>query len=255
MGYTPSLVAGVWTGNTNGSPMRAGADGVVTAAPIWHQFMLNALKDTPAEQFQEPEGIQHLQVDTVSGKLPTQNTPTTKEEVFASFAIPTGFDDVHIAAQINKLNGKLANSQTPTDLVETRVYTVIHSEKPDNPSWENPVRAWAQAAGYTYPPTDQDDGSFDPTFSQNSIKFLTPSAGQEINSLPFLVQVDPGANQVTSIDLALDGIPVGSKNSSPYTFFVNSAKNGSQQILMATAKLSNGTMISSSIPININIRK
>jgi membrane carboxypeptidase/penicillin-binding protein len=74
MGYTPSLVAGVWTGNTNGSQMRAGADGVVTAGPIWHQFMLNALKDTPAETFPEPPGIQHIQVDAVSGKLPT-NTP------------------------------------------------------------------------------------------------------------------------------------------------------------------------------------
>ncbi|MBX4205028.1 MAG: PBP1A family penicillin-binding protein, partial [Candidatus Doudnabacteria bacterium] len=256
MGYTPSLVAGVWTGNTNGSPMRAGADGVITAGPIWHQFMLNALKGTPAENFQEPPGIQHLQVDSISGKLPTQYTPNTKEEVFASFAIPTGFDDVHIAKQINKLNGKLANSQTPTDLVETRIYTAIHSEQPENPNWEIPVRAWAQSAGYSYPPTEEDDGTVDPGLTQTGgLRFLTPTAGQEINGLPFLVQVDIGANQVNSVDLSLDGIPQGSRSSSPYTFFVNSAKNGDHQILIATAHLTNGSMISSSIPISINVKQ
>src|SRR6185369_14970121 len=115
LGYTPSLVAGVWTGNNDGSLMRAGADGVVTAAPIWHQFMLNALKGTPAETFTEPAGIQHILVDSVSGKLPTQYTPSTKSEVFASSALPKDFDDVHVPVQINKLNGKLANSSTPAE--------------------------------------------------------------------------------------------------------------------------------------------
>ena len=43
VGYTPSLVAGVWAGNNNNSPMAQGADGVFTAAPIWRSFMDKAL--------------------------------------------------------------------------------------------------------------------------------------------------------------------------------------------------------------------
>jgi membrane peptidoglycan carboxypeptidase len=254
MGYTPSLVAGVWTGNTNGSQMRAGADGVVTAGPIWHQFMLNALKDTPAETFPEPPGIQHIQVDSISGKLPTQYTPTTKEEVFASFAIPTDFDDVHVAKQINKLNGKLANSQTPPDLVENKVFTIIHSEQPDNPNWETPVALWARSAGYNFP-TEQDDGSTDPNYSQSQIRFMTPAAGQEISSLPFLVQIDVGTNQVSSVDFSLDGIPSGTKTSSPFALVISSARDGTNQTLMATAHLTNGSVVSASIPININVKK
>ena len=43
IGYTPSIVAGVWAGNNNNTPMR-NADGIVVAAPIWRNFMDEALK-------------------------------------------------------------------------------------------------------------------------------------------------------------------------------------------------------------------
>ncbi|HEX5429961.1 MAG TPA: penicillin-binding protein [Patescibacteria group bacterium] len=253
LGYTPSLVAGVWTGNTDGTPMRAGADGVVTAGPIWHEFMASALKDTPVEQFQEPAGIQHILVDSLSGKLPTQYSPSTKEEVFSSFA-KLETDDVHVPVQINKQNGLLATDQTPPDLVETKVYTVIHSEKPNDPAWENPVEAWAKAAGYSYPPTQQDNGSVDQNFITNQVKFITPTSNQEITSLPLNVQVDPGASNVSEIDLDLDGIPEGSKNSAPYTFTIDSAKKG-WQTLTATVKLSDTSSITTSIRIHVNIPK
>ncbi len=42
VGYTPSIVAGVWVGNNDNSP-TAKKPGVVLAAPIWRQFMLIAL--------------------------------------------------------------------------------------------------------------------------------------------------------------------------------------------------------------------
>jgi 1A family penicillin-binding protein len=53
VGYTPGLVAGVWTGNNNNSPMADGADGVFTAAPIWRSFMDRALANTAIEKFPE----------------------------------------------------------------------------------------------------------------------------------------------------------------------------------------------------------
>lgn len=253
MGFTPSLVAGVWTGNNDSTPMRQGADGVVTAGPIWNQFMKNALAGTPPEQFQEPPGIQHIAVDSISGKIPTSYTPSTRQDVFASNAVPKDYDDVHVPVKINKLNGKLATDQTPSDLVETQVYTVIHSERPNNPSWENPVEAWAKAAGYAYPPTEKDDGSVDPNFIQNQLKFITPCNNQEITSLPFAVQIDPGSNQVRTIDLDLDGVAIGEVSQSPYTFTINAAKDG-KQTLTATAKLQNGSSISNSIVVNINAK-
>lgn len=43
IGYTPSLVAGVWAGNNDNTVMRPGAAGIFAAAPIWNDFMQKAL--------------------------------------------------------------------------------------------------------------------------------------------------------------------------------------------------------------------
>ncbi|MEJ0021645.1 MAG: PBP1A family penicillin-binding protein [Candidatus Doudnabacteria bacterium] len=253
LGFTPSLAAGVWVGNNDYTPMKQGADGVVVAAPIWNQFMRNALKGTPPEQFAEPSGIQHIMVDSVSGKLPTQYTLSTKSEVFTSFALPTAFDDVHVPVQINKLNGKLATSQTPPEDLETKVFTVLHSEMPNNPAWETPVELWATTNGYEYPPTEFDDGSAGavPTSSQN-INIISPSGNQEITSLPFVVQV--GLNGITpdAVDISLDNVDLGTKNSAPYNFTVTGVKNG-WQTLTAKAHLPNGGTVQNSIRLNINV--
>lgn len=253
LGFTPSLVAGVWVGNNDYSPMRPGADGVVVAAPIWNQFMRNALKDTPPEQFTEPSGIQHVLVDTISGKLPTEYTPSTKSEVFASSALPRDFDDVHVPVQINKLNGKKATNQTAPENVETKVFTVIRSEMPDNPSWEVPVETWARGAGYEYPPTELDDGSVTvPTFGSQTVSFITPANSQEITSLPFVVQVAVAGFSPTAVDITLDAENLGTQNSAPYSFNIASVKNG-WQTLTATAHLANGGAIQNSIRINVNV--
>ncbi len=55
VGYTPGLVAGVWAGNNNNSPMAQGADGVFTAAPIWRDFMNQALANTAIERFPDAQ--------------------------------------------------------------------------------------------------------------------------------------------------------------------------------------------------------
>lgn len=43
MGYTPSIVAGVWAGNNNNAPMKAQGSSLVAAIPIWSQFMREVL--------------------------------------------------------------------------------------------------------------------------------------------------------------------------------------------------------------------
>ena len=57
IGYTPSLVAGVWTGNNDNTPIEKGGAGVAAAGPIWHDFMAQALKDAPIETFNKPNPI------------------------------------------------------------------------------------------------------------------------------------------------------------------------------------------------------
>ncbi|PJA86675.1 MAG: penicillin-binding protein, partial [Candidatus Moranbacteria bacterium CG_4_9_14_3_um_filter_42_9] len=51
MGYTPSLVVGVWAGNNDNSAMVQGADGIYVAAPIWRSFMDQVLKNYNIKPF------------------------------------------------------------------------------------------------------------------------------------------------------------------------------------------------------------
>lgn len=55
VGYTPSLVTGVWVGNTDNTKMNSGSDGSVIAAPIWQTFMSRVLEGTPKETFKQPK--------------------------------------------------------------------------------------------------------------------------------------------------------------------------------------------------------
>jgi 1A family penicillin-binding protein len=51
VGYTPSIVVGVWAGNNDSTSMKAGSDGVFVAAPIWRSFMDAILSRYPDESF------------------------------------------------------------------------------------------------------------------------------------------------------------------------------------------------------------
>ncbi len=56
IGYTPSLVVGVWVGNNDNTPMDNVA-GSLGAAPIWKSLMETFLQGTPIETFQKPFNV------------------------------------------------------------------------------------------------------------------------------------------------------------------------------------------------------
>lgn len=70
VGYTPSLVAGVWAGNNDNTPMGRTSDGVVVAAPIWNAFMRRALANKPIETFVQPSPSGSLPHAVLRGELP-----------------------------------------------------------------------------------------------------------------------------------------------------------------------------------------
>lgn len=51
VGYVPQLATAVWVGNDNYKPLGHGATGGGFVAPIWRDFMIRALQDTPVEYF------------------------------------------------------------------------------------------------------------------------------------------------------------------------------------------------------------
>ena len=58
VGYTPSFVTAVWVGNNNNAPMDPYlTSGVTGAAPIWHDIMVELLKDKPDEVLPKPDNV------------------------------------------------------------------------------------------------------------------------------------------------------------------------------------------------------
>jgi 1A family penicillin-binding protein len=162
LGYTPSLVTGVWAGNTDNTPMKQGYGGSKVAAPIWNNFMSEALKDTEVEHFPEPppndaekpvlRGSQGtgitLLVDKVTGKLATSSTPQ-KYTVERTYIPPHS-----ILHYVKKDDPRGPAPEDPIkedeqyEVWETAIQDWITRSKEENPDWE---------VAFDEPPTEFDD--------------------------------------------------------------------------------------------------
>jgi membrane carboxypeptidase/penicillin-binding protein len=162
VGFTPQLVTAVWVGNNDNEPMKD-VTGLSGAAPIWHDVMLYYLRDKPAEIWERPRGLVDVQVDALSGMLPTDHTERTVTELFLEGTQPTQPDNIHQVFRINRENGKLATAYTPPELVEERVYQIVP-----------PVAAdWVSENGIPQPPTEYDD-STGPAVNLGPVAIINP---------------------------------------------------------------------------------
>lgn len=128
IGYTPSLVAGVWVGNNDNSEMK-NVSGITGAAPIWRQFMESVLTDQPAEEFRRPQGIEEIEVCSASGTRPSDACPERKVELFAAGQGPLGAEhDIHQMVAIDVTTGQLATEFCPPEVVELRSLLVFPPE-------------------------------------------------------------------------------------------------------------------------------
>ena len=82
LGFTPSLVAGVWVGFDQERPLGRQEVGGRAAAPIWLYFAEKALQGTPIEVFPIPEGIVFIKVDPKTG-APAK--PSNRGAIFECF--------------------------------------------------------------------------------------------------------------------------------------------------------------------------
>lgn len=275
IGFTPSLTAGVWVGNNDGSLLKNNSDGVVVAAPIWHNFMEEALKGTPAENFTVPQGIQTVTVDSVSGLLPNPYTPTTKQEVFANYSAPTQTDNVHVVVKIDTTTGMAPTQFSNPANIVSKMYTVFHSAKPDNPNWEQPVEAWATANGYTYPPAgtipesnpgpSADNGTSSSSGNSSgdqqtinegnppTVEIISPSDSSNITQLPITIdaKITPDAgNKIIRADLLVDGTFIESLTNGPFSFTFNGPISSGQHIFAIHAVDDKNNTADTSVTLN-----
>ncbi len=143
MGYTPQIVAGVWVGNADNTPMQ-NVSGLAGAGPIWHNFMERAHEGLPARDFTRPPTIIEMEVCADSGTLPSEACPQRRKEIFYQEQPPLGPEhDIHQLIDIDLNTGLRANEFCRAN-VEQRYYRVY---PPDG--WE-----WAVSQGIEQPPQD-----------------------------------------------------------------------------------------------------
>ncbi len=88
MGFTPSLVAGVWVGFDKERTLGKQEVGGRAAAPIWLYFMEKSLRGTPVEVFPVPEGIVFTKVERATGQPVKGDSKTAIFECFLGDVLP-----------------------------------------------------------------------------------------------------------------------------------------------------------------------
>ncbi|MEM1040497.1 MAG: penicillin-binding protein 1A [Pseudomonadota bacterium] len=82
VGYSPDLVVGVFVGYDRPEPMGKGNTGGGLAAPIFVDFMKDALAETSAIDFRVPEGIQLFPINARTGLLANAGSSGVIMEAF-----------------------------------------------------------------------------------------------------------------------------------------------------------------------------
>jgi len=95
VGFTPSVVCGVWVGFDQKRSIGRGMTGARAALPAWTDFMIAATRGHPMEEFPEPVGTVTREVCAETGMLATDACPTVTSETFHEGAEPTEPCTVH----------------------------------------------------------------------------------------------------------------------------------------------------------------
>ena len=227
IGYTPELVTGVWVGNADNKPMER-VSGITGAGPIWHDFMQEALKGKPIQDFTRPDGLIDLDVCATSGLLPTPYCPYTKREVFIAGTQPTQPDNLYRPVDIDVVTGLPATADTPRDHIETRVFLILPAE----------AREWARDNGIPQLTINDDQLTMEnqratggPQASADSqalvritrpdngtIYRITPQTPIETQRIPVQAIVADGV-KLRSLTLLVDGQSIGEFTASPARAF------------------------------------
>ncbi|MBI2571614.1 MAG: transglycosylase domain-containing protein [Candidatus Schekmanbacteria bacterium] len=89
VGFSPSMVVGVWIGYDELRSLGSRETGATAALPIWIRFMSEALKRESASSFAVPDAIHYVAVDAETGELAGERCPKIRMEAFRTGQEPT----------------------------------------------------------------------------------------------------------------------------------------------------------------------
>ena len=208
IGWTPNLLATVWVGNNDNTPMKGVASGVSGASPIWKRIMLAALPNRQKQDFPIPDSIVSVDVDNVSGYASHDSFPS-HSEYFIDGTQPKIADPIHLWLKVCKDKSGLA---PPADVASNNFnYKEYFSFKEDDPVSKDGVNRWQQGIdGWVAQQPNNDKYSPPSNYCRSdgtvSASFNSPNdhstVGNDINldistnSLKKIAEVDVWANDV-----------------------------------------------------------
>jgi penicillin-binding protein 1A len=88
VGFSPDLVCGVFVGFDDPRTLGRREQGATVAAPIFRDFMKDALADEPPIPFRVPPGVLLVSVDRITGAPESAGSSTAVLEAFKSGTEP-----------------------------------------------------------------------------------------------------------------------------------------------------------------------
>ena len=243
VGYTPTLVTGVWVGNADNTPM-IDVTGISGAGPIWNEFMRTVLYGTPIYEFTPPEGISRHQVCITSGLLPTDYCPKTVWEWFIDGTEPQVEDNFYQPFEIDTRTGLLADENTPDEFRETVIYLVLPPE----------ARDWAARQGVPPPP---DTASVIGASSTANVRLRSPDPYTVFQLSPLIptayqqIRLQVIAPQAAvSVEYLLNDEVIAASDTAPFDVWWPLAIG--DHVMVAEVMLDNGeTLTSEAVPFQV----
>lgn len=182
IGYTPTLVTGVWAGNNDNTPMQSQGGSILAAVPIWHNFMIEALKAQPRQAFGRPEPV-------------VESKPMLNGEYMA---------DNQIHSILHYIDKSDPLGEFPSE----------PSGDPQFANWESAVLKWAAtnipdfSTSYNQNSAQKGEGgqaAFLSSSSPPTVKILNPQVGGFIASPVSVIAEMSSPYQIKKINLYFNG--------------------------------------------------
>lgn len=95
IGYSTSVVVGVWVGFDQPAPIGRDAYGARVALPIWAEFMKRTARLLPPGDFKVPPGMHGEELCSISYMLPVEGCPAYTEFFKTGDTVPSGLCPIH----------------------------------------------------------------------------------------------------------------------------------------------------------------
>ena len=123
VGYTPTLVAGVWFGYDTPRPIAPHASGGHLAAPAWAEFYLNGWREpaSSASAWTPPPGMTMSVIDPTTGMIANEWCPVKTRAWFKPGTEPTEICNVHTEQQPEEMQPTYGDSEQVPNPVQRGV--------------------------------------------------------------------------------------------------------------------------------------